>query len=91
MITLFAIIVFVLFLKVVGFIFSAGFRILGWLLSGAGFIISILLAVTVLGFKRPAALRRQVFFSVIDGIDCLAYNSYQHVLNRQLWDIRSVD
>ena len=50
MITLFAIIVFVLFLKVVGFIFSARFRILGWLLSGAGFIISILLAVTVLGF-----------------------------------------
>ena len=49
MITLFAISVFVLFLKVVGFIFSAGFRILGWLLSGAGFIISILLAVTVLG------------------------------------------
>lgn len=49
MITLIAIIMFVLFLKVVGFIFSAGFRILGWLFSGVGFIISILLAVSVLG------------------------------------------
>ena len=50
MITLMAIIMFVLFLKIVGFIFGAGLRILGWLFSGLGFIISILLAVSVIGF-----------------------------------------
>lgn len=50
MITLMAIIMFVLFLKIVGFIFGAGLRILGWLFSGLGFIISILLALSVIGF-----------------------------------------
>ena len=42
MITLMAIIMFVLFLKIVGLIFGAGLRLLGWL--------SILLAVSVIGF-----------------------------------------
>ena len=50
MITLMAIILFVLFLKIVGLIFGAGLRLLGWLFSGLGFIISILLAVSVIGF-----------------------------------------
>ena len=50
MITLMAIIMFVLFLKIVGLIFGAGLRLLGWLFSGLGFIISILLAVSVIGF-----------------------------------------
>ena len=50
MITLMSIIVLVLFLKIIGFIFGAGLRILGWLLSGIGFLISIVLAVTVVGF-----------------------------------------
>ena len=49
MITLMAIIMLVLFLKIVGFIFGAGMRILGWLFSGLGFLISIILAVTVIG------------------------------------------
>jgi hypothetical protein len=44
-----AIIMLVLFLKIVGFIFGAGMRILGWLFSGLGFLISIILAVTVIG------------------------------------------
>lgn len=50
MITLMAIAMFVLFLKIVGFIFGAGLRLLGWLFSGLGFIISIVLAVSVIGF-----------------------------------------
>lgn len=50
MITLMTIIMFVLFLKIVGLIFGAGLRLLGWLFSGLGFIISILLAVSVIGF-----------------------------------------
>ena len=50
MITLIAIILFVLFLKIVGLIFGAGLRILGWLFSLAGFVISILLAMMALGF-----------------------------------------
>lgn len=50
MITLMAIIMFVLFLKIIGFIFGAGLRILGWLLGGVGFLISVVLAVTVIGF-----------------------------------------
>lgn len=50
MITLMAIIMFVVFLKVIGFIFGAGLRVLGWLLSGLGFLISIVLAVSVIGF-----------------------------------------
>ena len=49
MITLMAIIFFVLFLKIVGMIFGAGLRILGWLFSGFGFIVSILLAATLIG------------------------------------------
>lgn len=49
MFTLMAIIMFVLFLKFIGFIFGAGLRILGWLFSGLGFLISIILAVTVIG------------------------------------------
>ena len=49
MITLMAIIMLVLFLKIVGFIFGAGMRILGLLFSGLGFLISIILAVTVIG------------------------------------------
>ena len=49
MITLMAIILFVLFLKIVGLIFGAGLRLLGWLFSVLGFIISILLAVSVIG------------------------------------------
>lgn len=49
MITLMAIIMLVLFLKLIGFIFGAGLRILGWLFSGLGFLISIVLAVTVIG------------------------------------------
>ncbi|MDO5138490.1 MAG: hypothetical protein Q4D71_08550 [Oscillospiraceae bacterium] len=49
MITLTAIIIFVLFMKIVGFIFKAGFRILGWLFSGMGFLISVILAVSVIG------------------------------------------
>ena len=50
MITLMAIIMFVLFLKIVGLIFGAGLRLLGWLFSGLGFNISLLLAVSVIGF-----------------------------------------
>lgn len=50
MITLMSIIVLVLFLKIIGFIFGAGLRIFGWLLSGIGFLVSIALAVTVVGF-----------------------------------------
>ena len=50
MISLIAIILFVLFLKIVGLIFGAGLRILGWLFSLAGFVISILLAMMALGF-----------------------------------------
>lgn len=50
MITLMSIIVLVLFLKIIGFIFGAGLRILGRLLSGIGFLVSIVLAVTVVGF-----------------------------------------
>ena len=50
MITLIAIILFVLFLKIVGLIFGAGLRILGWLFSLAGFVISILLAMMALEF-----------------------------------------
>lgn len=50
MITIMAIIMFVVFLKIVGFIFGAGLRILGWLFSGAGFLISLLLAFSVIGF-----------------------------------------
>ena len=50
MITLMAIIMFVVFLKVIGFIFGAGLRVLGWLFSGLGFLISIVLAVSVIGF-----------------------------------------
>ena len=50
MITLMAIIMVIVFLKIVAFIFGAGLRILGWLLSGLGFLISIVLAVSVIGF-----------------------------------------
>ena len=50
MITLMAIIMFVVFLKVIGLIFGAGLRVLGWLFSGLGFLISIVLAVSVIGF-----------------------------------------
>ena len=50
MITLIAIILFVLFLKMVGFVFDAGLRVLGWLFGGLGFIITMLLAVSVIGF-----------------------------------------
>ena len=50
MITLMAIIMFVVFLKVIGFIFGAGLRVLGWLFSGLGVLISIVLAVSVIGF-----------------------------------------
>ena len=50
MITLTAIIMFVLFLKLIGFVFGAGMRVFGWLLGGLGFIFSIILAVTVIGF-----------------------------------------
>ena len=50
MITLMAIMMFVVFLKVIGFIFGAGLRVLGWLFSGLGFLISIVLAVSVIGF-----------------------------------------
>ena len=46
MITLIAIILFVLFLKIVGLIFGAGLRVLGWLISGLGFVLSIFFAVT---------------------------------------------
>ena len=49
MITLMAIILFVLFLKIVGLVFGAGLRIMGWLISGVGFIISVILAVSVIG------------------------------------------
>lgn len=49
MITLMAIVFLVLFLKIVGFIFGAGLRLLGWLIGGVGFIFSILLAVSVIG------------------------------------------
>lgn len=50
MFTLMAIIMFVLFLKLIGFIFDAGMRIFGWLLGGLGFVFSIILAATVIGF-----------------------------------------
>ena len=50
MITFLAIIMFVLFLKLIGFVFDAGMRIFGWLLGGLGFIFSIILAATVIGF-----------------------------------------
>lgn len=50
MITLTAIFLFVLFLKLTGMIFKAGMRALGWLFGGLGFVFSILLAVSVLGF-----------------------------------------
>ena len=43
MITLTAIIMFVLFLKLIGFVFGAGMRVFGWLLGGLGFIFSIIL------------------------------------------------
>ncbi len=59
MITVFAIIMFVLFLKVVGFIFGIGFRALGWLISALGFILSLVLAVSVFGvvfYLLPVAL-----------------------------------
>lgn len=54
-----SIIMLVLFLKVVGFIFSIGFKALGWLISGLGFILSVALAVTVFGavfYLLPIAL-----------------------------------
>ena len=50
MITLTAIIMFVLFLKLIGFVFGAGMRVFGWLLGGLSFIFSIILAVTLIGF-----------------------------------------
>ena len=50
MITFMAIIMFVLFLKLIGFVFGAGMRVFGWLLGGLGFIFSIILAVTLIGF-----------------------------------------
>lgn len=50
MITLMSIIMLVVFLKVIGLIFGAGLRVLGWLFSGLGFLISIVLAVSVIGF-----------------------------------------
>ena len=50
MITLMAIITLIVFLKLIGFIFGAGLRVLGWLFSGIGFLISIVLAVSVIGF-----------------------------------------
>lgn len=50
MITVMAIILFVLFLKIVGWIFDAGMTVLGWLFSALGFVISVVLAVSVLGF-----------------------------------------
>ena len=49
MITLLAIIVFILFLKFVGFLFAAGLRILGWLFGGIGFIVSVFLAISIIG------------------------------------------
>lgn len=49
MIILISIILLVLFLKIVGMIFGAGLHLLGWLFSGLGFIISIILAVSVVG------------------------------------------
>lgn len=49
MITLMAIVMLVVFLKIVGFIFGMGLRLLGWLFGGLGFIISIVLAVSVIG------------------------------------------
>lgn len=49
MITLMAIVMLVLFLKIVGFIFGMGLRLLDWLFGGLGFIISIVLAVSVIG------------------------------------------
>lgn len=49
MLTLIAIVMFVLFLRIVGFIFGMGLRLLGWLFGGLGFMISIVLAVSVIG------------------------------------------
>ncbi len=49
MVTIIAIIFFVLFLKIVGLIFGAGLRVLGWIFSIAGFIISVLLSMTAIG------------------------------------------
>ena len=46
MITLIAIIILLVFLKVIGLIFGAGLRVLGWLISGLGFVFSIFFAVT---------------------------------------------
>ena len=46
MITLIAIIILLVFLKVVGLIFGAGLRVLGWLISGLGFVLSIVFSVT---------------------------------------------
>ena len=46
MITLIAIIILLVFLKVIGLIFGAGLRVLGWLISGLGFVLSIFFAVT---------------------------------------------
>lgn len=59
MITLITIILFVLFMKMIGFIFGIGFRALGWLLSGLGFVLSVVLAITVFGavfYLLPVAL-----------------------------------
>lgn len=44
------IILFILFLRVLALVFAAGLRILGWLLSAAGFLISIAVAVHFIGF-----------------------------------------
>jgi hypothetical protein len=54
MITLTTIIFFIVFLKIIRFVFKAGFRILGWLFSGLGFIISVILAVTAAGILFDA-------------------------------------
>lgn len=43
-------IVFILFLRVLAFVFTAGLRILGWLLGAAGFLISVAVAIYFIGF-----------------------------------------
>ena len=47
--TIMTILILAAFLKILGWIFGAGLRILGWLFSGVGFLISLFLAVTVVG------------------------------------------
>lgn len=45
MIILISIIILFVFLRVVGLIFGAGLRVLGWLFSGLGLLLSILFSV----------------------------------------------